>query len=122
DNSAVFIYTPRVQHLNGELELSLPKEEFKKLGELEMVGVDTGENGFFARGEFEAVTSINQMEFVTPEEIASNVVLEIKGSNTGVDVIAAIDAAIMKPSYRAGYLRGSASEAVRRREEEASSR
>ncbi len=31
------------------------------------------------------------MEFVTPEEIASNVVLEIKGSNTGVDVIAAID-------------------------------
>ena len=91
------------------------------MGELEMVGVDTGENGFFARGEFEAVTSINQMEFVTPEEIARNVVLEIKGSNTGVDVIAAIDAAIMVPSYRAGYLRGSAIEAMRRLERETNS-
>ena len=121
DNSPVFIYTPRIQHLDGELELSLPKEEFKRLGELEMVGVDTGENGFFARGEFEAVTSINQMEFVTPEEIARNVVHEIKGSNTGVDVIAAIDGAIMVPSYRAGYLRGSAIEALRRLERETNS-
>src|SRR6185503_13529943 len=86
-----------------------------------MVGVDTGENGFFARGEFEAVTSINQMEFVTPEEIARNVVHEIKGSNTGVDVIAAIDSAIMTPSYRAGYLRGSAIEAMRRLEHETNS-
>lgn len=117
-NSPVHIYNSRAQTLEGELELSLPKEKFKRLGELEMVGVDTGENGFFARGEFEAVTSINQMEFVTPEEIAQNVLLEIKGSNTGVDVIAAIDSAIMVPSYRAGYLRGSAIEALRRLERE----
>jgi hypothetical protein len=61
------------------------------------------------------------MEFVTPEEIAHNVVLEIKGSNTGVDVIAAIDSAIMVPSYRAGYLRGSAIEALRRLEHETNS-
>jgi len=121
DNTPIFAYAPRTQQLGGELELSMPGEEFKKLGELEMVGVDTGENGFFARGEFEAVTSINQMEFVTPEEIASNVVLEIKGSNTGVDVIAAIDSAIMTPSYRAGYLRGSAIEAMRRLEHETGS-
>ncbi|HKP86929.1 MAG TPA: hypothetical protein VJZ26_12580, partial [Blastocatellia bacterium] len=72
ENSPIHIYAPRTQQLNGELELSLPKDDFKRLGELEMVGVDTGENGFFARGEFEAVTSINQMEFVTPEEIARN--------------------------------------------------
>ncbi len=121
DNSPVFIYAPQAQELNGELELSIAKESFKKLGELEMVGVDTGENGFFARGEFEAVTAMNQMEFVTPEEIARNVVLEIKGSNTGVDVIAAIDGAIMVPSYRAGYLRGSAIEALRRLEHETNS-
>src|ERR1041384_1390900 len=121
DNTPVLMYAPRSQRLNGELELALPPEDFKKIGELEMVGVDTGENGFFARGEFEAVTSINQMEFVTPEEIASNVVLEIKGSNTGVDVIAAIDSAIMVPSYRAGYLRGSAIEAMRRLEHETNS-
>ncbi|HEY7547209.1 MAG TPA: hypothetical protein VID27_20105, partial [Blastocatellia bacterium] len=117
-NSPVHIYNSRAQQLEGELELSLSKEKFKRLGELEMVGVDTGENGFFARGEFEAVTSINQMEFVTPEEIAQNVLLEIKGSNTGVDVIAAIDSSIMVPSYRAGYLRGSAIEALRRLERE----
>jgi hypothetical protein len=121
DNTPMFVYAPQAQRLEGELELTLPNQEFKKLGELEMVGVDTGENGFFARGEFEAVTSINQMEFVTPEEIASNVVLEIKGSNTGVDVIAAIDSAIMVPSYRAGYLRGSAIEAMRRLEHETNS-
>jgi hypothetical protein len=121
DNTPILVYSPRTQRLDGELELALPQESFKRLGELEMVGVDTGENGFFARGEFEAVTSINQMEFVTPEEIASNVVLEIKGSNTGVDVIAAIDSAIMVPSYRAGYLRGSAIEAMRRLEHETNS-
>ena len=121
DNTPIFVYAPRSQRFDGELELTMSGQEFKKLGELEMVGVDTGENGFFARGEFEAVTSINQMEFVTPEEIASNVVLEIKGSNTGVDVIAAIDSAIMVPSYRAGYLRGSAIEAMRRLEHETNS-
>jgi NAD(P)-dependent dehydrogenase (short-subunit alcohol dehydrogenase family) len=121
DGSPVFAYAPRPQPLDGELTLSLPKEKFKHMGELEMVGVDTGENGFFARGEFEAVTSINQMEFVTPEEIARNVVHEIKGSNTGVDVIAAIDGSIMVPSYRAGYLRGSAIEAMRRLERETTS-
>jgi len=121
DNSPVHEYAPRTVHLDGEIELSMPAERFKRLGELQMAGVDTGENGFFARGEFEAVTSINQMEFVTPEEIAQNVVLEIKGSNTGVDVIAAIDGAIMVPSYRAGYLRGSAIEALRRLEHETNS-
>ena len=121
DNTPIVVYAPRTQRFDGQLELGMSGQEFKKLGELEMVGVDTGENGFFARGEFEAVTSINQMEFVTPEEIASNVVLEIKGSNTGVDVIAAIDSAIMVPSYRAGYLRGSAIEAMRRLEHETNS-
>ncbi|HKY05115.1 MAG TPA: hypothetical protein VJQ56_09500, partial [Blastocatellia bacterium] len=121
DNTPLYIYASRAEPLDGQLELSLPASDFKRLGELEMVGVDTGENGFFARGEFEAVTSINQMEFVTPEEIARNVVLEIKGSNTGVDVIAAIDGAIMTPSYRAGYLRGSAIEALRRLEHETGS-
>jgi hypothetical protein len=120
-HSTVVVFAPRSQPLDGELQLSLPKDSFKAMGELGMVGVDTGENGFFARGEFEAVTSIHQMEFVTAEEIAHNVVLEIKGSNTGVDVIAAIDSAIMVPSYRAGYLRGSAIEALRRLEHETNS-
>jgi hypothetical protein len=121
DNSSLAEYSPRAVELDGGLELFMPEDHFRKVGELKMVGVDTGENGFFARGEFEAVTSINQMEFVTPEEIAQNVVLEIKGSNTGVDVIAAIDGAIMVPSYRAGYLRGSAIDALRKLEHETNS-
>lgn len=114
-------FVPQQHPLGDKLQLALPENDFKDLGKLEMVGVDTGENGFFARGEFEAVTSINQMEFVTPEEISRAVVLEIKGSNTGLDVIAAIDSSIMKPSYRAGYLRASAIESLRRLEEETNS-
>src|SRR3990172_6571889 len=45
------------------------------------------------------------MEFITPEEIGLDCVLEIKGSNTGRDVIAAVDGAVMNPTYRAGVLR-----------------
>ncbi|MHB0972056.1 MAG: hypothetical protein ACYC7A_14025 [Thermoanaerobaculia bacterium] len=72
---------------------------------LKMVGADTGENGFFSIGEFLAITYPRQMEFVTPEECARTVVMEILGSSTGRDVISAIDGAITEPSYRAGVLR-----------------
>ncbi|MGE5496985.1 MAG: hypothetical protein ACM3Q2_02890, partial [Syntrophothermus sp.] len=58
----------------------------KKTGEtLKSVFIDTGENGTFSRGEFEAITGQGQMEFVTPEEIAADVVYEILGGNTGHD-------------------------------------
>ncbi len=82
--------------------------DYKSKGNLELVGVDTGENGFFSRGEYEAITYMDSMEFVTPEEIARNVLYELCGHNTGKDVIAAIDGAVMDPSYRAGYIRQSA--------------
>jgi hypothetical protein len=77
-----------------------------------MVVVDTGENGLFTQGEFETITNLWQMEYITPEEIAKQAVLEIKGSNTGYDVIAAIDSAIMNPTYRAGYIRHAALEEI----------
>lgn len=67
--------------------------------------IDSGENGQFSRGEFEALTECGQMEFVTPEEIAQNVAWEITGRNTGHDVINALDNAAMSPTYRAGFLR-----------------
>ncbi len=54
---------------------------------------------------------------ITPEEIARQAVLEIKGSNTGHDVIAAIDGAVMNPTYRAGYLRHRALQDVARLEQ-----
>jgi hypothetical protein len=75
---------------------------------LELPCVDTGENGLFTRGEFEAITSLGQMEYVTPEEIAELVVLEIRGANTGKDVIGAIDSSVLDPSYRAGFIRPAA--------------
>ncbi|HEY69527.1 MAG TPA: short-chain dehydrogenase [Anaerolineae bacterium] len=91
----------------SETETLEPRGEFgKKTGDfLESVYIDTGENGLFAVGEFTAITSLNQMEFITPEEIAANVVTEILGGNTGRDILAALDSATMGPSYRAGMIR-----------------
>lgn len=82
-----------------------PPKEIKSLGEpLRSVYIDTGENGIFSRGEFEAITAQKQMEFVTPEEIAESIIFEIKGGNTGNDIINALDNATLNPSYRAGYM------------------
>ncbi len=109
------------QHLDGQLQLRGDENQFGRIGKLQMAGVDTGENGFFARGEFETITHINQMEFVTPEEIAEQAVLEIKGSNTGYDVIGAIDSSVMTPSYRAGVVRQTALDKLARIEQETDS-
>src|SRR4029453_11483523 len=54
---------------------------------LESVFIDTGENGIFSLEEFAAITTSEQMEFVTPEEIADVVAHELMGGNTGHDVI-----------------------------------
>src|SRR4029077_14654955 len=83
---------------------------------LEIIGADTGENGFFSIGEFPAITYPRQMEYVTPEEVARTVVHEILGASTGRDVLAAIDGAITEPSYRAGVLRDHAIREMRRLE------
>lgn len=74
-------------------------------GALESVFIDTGENGLFSLNEYTAITSLGQMEAVTPEDIAFNVIAELRGLNTGKDVIAALDGAVLGPSYRAGVLR-----------------
>ncbi len=69
------------------------------------VYIDTGENGIFSRGEFQAISSLGQMEIITPEEIAEYLVYEIRGGNTGKDVIQGLDAFTMGPTYRGGMLR-----------------
>ncbi len=114
----VYLYKNKNELLGDSLVLHDEPSNYEKLGNLEMVIVDTGENGEFTKGEFEAITALRQMEFITPEEIASKVVLEIKGTNTGSDVIAAIDGAVLDPSYRAGYLRRSALEEIEWLEQE----
>ncbi|MFW6184780.1 MAG: hypothetical protein ACOC8X_13350, partial [Chloroflexota bacterium] len=116
-----FRYETRVEPLDGVLSLRGDENLYTRLGKLQMAGVDTGENGFFARGEFEAITHLDQMESVTPEEIAQQAVLEIKGSNTGYDVIAGIDSSVMTPSYRAGVLRQTALDKLAHIEEETGS-
>lgn len=87
-----------------------PEGDFgRKTGDvLRSVYIDTGENGMFAAAEFAAITTLGQMEYLTPEEIAANVVAEIRGGATGRDVIQALDGAVMGPSYRAGVLRQAA--------------
>lgn len=72
---------------------------------LETVFIDTGENGIFSVEEFALLTTGEQMEFVTPEEIAQYLIFEIEGANTGHDVINALDSAVLGPTYRAGLLR-----------------
>jgi len=114
---AVSIYTSQTQALGESLALRMDEGQFESLGPLDLPVVDTGENGLFTRGEFEAITSLRQMEYMTPEEIAREAVLEIIGSNTGKDVIAAVDGAVMNPTYRAGYLRHQALEDLKRLEE-----
>jgi len=72
---------------------------------LKSVYIDTGENGIFSQGEFETITSQGQMEFVTPEEIAENAIMEILGDSTGHDILNALNNSVMGPTYRAGYMR-----------------
>ena len=82
------------------------KAAWRDLGRpLEGVYIDVGENGLFARDEFETVTALGQMEFITPEEVADYVAMELEGRATGKDIVAALDAATAGPTYRAGILR-----------------
>lgn len=99
-------------------ELWLRRDGLDQLGELVLPVVDTGENGVFTKGEFEAITSLGQMEMVTPEEIARLCVIEIRGGATGNDVIGAIDSAVMPPSYRGGVVRLRALDELSRLEHE----
>jgi hypothetical protein len=79
-------------------------KEHKSTGNLKTVFIDTGENGIFSRGEFETISTLGQMEFVTPEEIAEDIMRELRGGNTGHEVIGALDTSVMEPSYRAGFM------------------
>jgi hypothetical protein len=92
-------------NLKGSLELKMSAPNWTPLNQtLRSVFIDTGENGTFSRAEFEAISTPGQMEFVTPEEIAESVAFEIKGGNTGHDIINALDNATLAPTYRAGFM------------------
>jgi hypothetical protein len=90
--------------LEGKLRLRVENAGLPLNDTLKSVFIDTGENGLFSRAEFEAIATPGQMEYVTPEEIAESVIYEIKGGNTGHDIINALDNAALGPTYRAGFL------------------
>ncbi|HHO52973.1 MAG TPA: hypothetical protein ENK18_19375 [Deltaproteobacteria bacterium] len=102
------LFEPTSVAVAGELRLKEPEADYTHTGDLLLSIVDTGENGVFTRGEFAAITALGQMEYITPEEIARVVVHEIRGANTGKDVISAIDSAVLNPSYKAGLVREAA--------------
>jgi NAD(P)-dependent dehydrogenase (short-subunit alcohol dehydrogenase family) len=84
---------------------------FRAVGRpLRGVFLDAGENGLFSLGEFETLTALGLMEYITPEEIAQSVVREVRGLPTGRDVVAALDASTSGPTYRAGVMREAALE------------
>jgi len=122
-NEPYLLYRPRAVELGGELDLTPDPAGYEKLqtpggsGHLEVPLVDTGENGLFTLGEFEAITALDQMEYITPEEIADLAVMEIKGVGTGTDVVSAIDSTILGSTYKAGLLRPAALEKLARLEE-----
>lgn len=104
--------------LDKKLVLNLPDAATPTGNTLRSVFIDTGENGLFSRGEFEAISTPGQMEFVTPEEIAENAVFEIKAGNTGHDIINALDNATLAPTYRAGFMFNSALDSLDKLEQE----
>ncbi len=75
---------------------------------LESVYLDAGENGLFSLGEYETISALGLMEIITPEEIADASIAEIRGRPTGRDIVGALDAATMGPTYRGGALRETA--------------
>jgi hypothetical protein len=93
--------------VGDSLPLEMPEgTRFKATGEnLKAAYIDTGENGVFSTGEFSAITTTGQMEFITPQEIASMVIEEIKGGNSGYDIMSNLSNAVMRSTYRAGFMR-----------------
>jgi hypothetical protein len=85
---------------------------------LESVYIDTGENGVFSAGEFAAITSIEQMELVTPEDVARAALEEILGESTGFDVVSGLSSVVQDSSYRGGVMRNMALEQLERMERE----
>jgi hypothetical protein len=122
ERTPAILVNAREEEIGSQLQLLDTSGDYGRFEnrdvKLEIIGADTGENGFFSIGEFQAITYPRQMEYVTPEEVARTVVLEILGASTGRDVLAAIDGAITEPSYRAGVLRAHAIREMQRLESE----
>ena len=108
----------RAVRIGRVLRLHIPGAATPTDRTLKSVYIDTGENGLFSRGEFEAISTPGQMEFVTPEEIAESTIFEIRAGNTGHDIINALDNATLAPTYRAGFMFNSAMDSLQQLEKD----
>jgi len=109
----VRLYDMKVENARtaeGEFDFSSDNNVEDTGENLKSVFIDTGENGIFSKSEFETISSLGQMEIVTPEEIADYLVFEAEGGNSGKDIIQGLDAFSLGPSYRGGFLRNKAME------------
>ncbi len=77
-------------------------------GFIEGTFIDTGENGVFSTHEFKVVSALGLMEFVTPEEVAAEIIESITGKSGSRDVIGALHSSVLHSTYRAGVLREAA--------------
>ena len=110
--------------LDRGLPLNSPAADFANApavsqgGNLEETYIDTGENGVFSTAEFEAITSLEQMELVTPEDVARAAVEEVVGASTGFDIVASLNSVCLDSSYRGGVMRNLALEMLKNLERE----
>lgn len=104
--------------VNGQFDFN-KFDKIKATGEnYKSVFIDTGENGIFSKGEFQAIGALRQMEIITPEEIAEYVVYELMAGNSGHDIVQGLDAFTLGPTYRGGMLYNRAVEKIKKLEKE----
>ncbi|MDP8241285.1 MAG: hypothetical protein P9X24_19525 [Candidatus Hatepunaea meridiana] len=108
----------RAMEIGEKLDTSISTDLVELNKNLKGIFIDTGENGTFSPGEFTAITTQGQMEFITPEEIAQTVIWEIEGGATGHDIVAALDASVLSSTYRAGVMRSLAIQKMRKLSED----
>lgn len=117
----VRLYDMQVENalpINGVFDFNNSDGVVDTKEDLKSVFIDTGENGIFSKFEFETISSLGQMEIVTPEEIADYLIFEAQGGNTGKDIIQGLDAFSLGPTYRGGFLRNKAMQILDKLEEE----
>ena len=102
-----------------EEPLSLTDEELfikhrpKELGEtLKMVGIDSGENGYYGIGDMTTITALGQMGCITKEEVGLAVAECLEGDSR-YDVCAAMDSACLGPSFNSAFERNIVLEKMR---------
>ena len=73
ENAKAYLYAPREETLGARLELRQDERGYERFDArdvpLEIIGADTGENGFFSIGEFLAITYPRQMEYVDRKSV-----------------------------------------------------